>query len=296
MKSMSTTINQESSRRLFRPDGSVNAKRIGLKTSFLDDFYFHLVRLSLPALCSLIFLCFTSLNVIFALLYLLGGDCIANARPGVFSDAFFFSVQTIAAVGYGAFHPITTYAHIVASLEALVGLTGFALLSAIMFARISRPTARVIFSRYAVIAQYQNIPTLMIRLANRRLNRILEASVQVTLLKPETSPEGITMRRFYNLELVRAQSPFFGLAWTVMHRITPESPLFGIKELVQNTDSELIVTVTGLDETLMQTVHVRHSYKLEEIAQNARFVDVMSLDADGTTIIDYTAFHDIVSE
>lgn len=293
---MSTILNEKSPRRLFRPDGSVNAKRIGLKTSFLDDFYFHLVRLPLPTLCSLIFLCFTGLNVIFALLYLLGGDCIANARPGVFSDAFFFSVQTFAAIGYGVFHPATTYAHVVASLEALVGLTGFALLSAIMFARISRPSARVMFSRQPVIAQYQNIPTLMIRLANRRLNRILEASVQVTLLKPETSPEGITMRRFYNLELVRAQSPFFGLTWTVMHRITPESPLFGMKELIRDTDSELVVTVTGLDETLMQQVHVRHSYKLDEIAENARFVDIMSLDTDGTTLIDYTAFHSIISE
>lgn len=205
-----TSQPQRVRQRVLHPDGSFNVERVGLRFSPWDDLYFHLICIPLPLLLAVIFLLFTILNTFCALLYLAGGDCIIDARAGSFADAFFFSVQTMAAVGYGVFSPATLYAHIVASCEALVGLIGFALFAGGMFARISRPSARIIFCKHCVVSTYHGTPTLMVRIANRRLNRVLEASVQIALLRHNLSSEGIAMRRFHTLNLVRSQTPFFG--------------------------------------------------------------------------------------
>ena len=233
-------------------------------------------------------------NALFALLYLAGGDCIQNARPGYFSDAFFFSVQTMASIGYGAMYPKTDYANVLVTIEALVGLMGLAMGTGLMFARFSRPTARVLFSGVAIIAPLNGVPTLMFRAANERRNQILEAQMGVSLLRNEVTAEGESMRRFYDLKLLRSQTRNFSLTWTVMHQIDESSPLYGeTPESLAETETDIVITLTGLDETVSQTVHARHYYMTEEILWNMRFVDILSRKSDGRRMIDYTRFHDV---
>src|SRR5262249_23589165 len=159
--------------------------------------------------------------------YLLLGHAIANARPGSFSDAFFFSVQTMATIGYGQMAPATFAAHVLVSVEAFVGLVGFAMVTGITFSKFSRPTARILFSNVAVVTQRDGVPCLMFRMANERGTSIVEAQAHVVLTRSETTLEGEKVRRFYDLKLLRQQNILFALSWTALHPITQESPFSG---------------------------------------------------------------------
>ncbi|MGB8687613.1 MAG: ion channel [Microcoleus sp.] len=273
---------------------TLNVVRLGLPRLHFADLYHWLLTLSWPGFFTLISLLYVITNSLFALAYLAGGDCIANARPGSFQDAFYFSVQTMATIGYGAMYPRTDYANIIVAIQALFGLWGVAMVTGLAFARFSKPTARVIFSRVAVIAPFNGVPTLMYRTANQRLNQILEAQQRATLIRDEVTSEGDYMRRFYDLPLVRSQSPIFALTWTVMHAIDESSPLYKLtaKDLVEQ-QAEIVITLTGLDETVSQTIHARHSFVASEILWDLRFVDIISRTPEGKRVVDYTRFHEV---
>lgn len=271
-----------------------DVERRGGSDSYWRDPYHLLLIIDWPWFLAVIALGYILINVLFALLYLLGGDCIENARPGYLQDAFFFSVQTMSSIGYGAMYPRTDYANVLVAIEALAGLTGLSMATGLMFARFSNPTARVLFSRVAVITLYNGVPTLMLRTANERRNQILEAQVKLSLLCDEVTKEGNFMRRFYDLKLVRSETPIFALTWTIMHPIDHNSPLYGITpELFAKMRSEIIVTLTGLDETVSQTIHARYSYIEGEILWNMCFADLFSQKRDGRWLIDYNRFHEV---
>jgi inward rectifier potassium channel len=236
-------------------------------------------------------------NVAFALGYLSIGDGIEEARPGSFSDAFFFSVQTMATIGYGKMAPRGLAANLLVTLEALVGLLGLALVTGLVFAKFSRPTARVLFSRHAVITRFDGTPSLLFRMANERGNQIAEAQAHLVLLRTERTPEGEEVRRVHDLRLRRSQSAFFALTWLVVHPITPDSPLHGeTPESLREKDLDLVASVTGLDETLSQSVHARHAWSAHQILWNHRFADVLVRLADGRRAIDYRKFHEVLPE
>jgi inward rectifier potassium channel len=257
-----------------------------------NDLYHVLLKLKWWSFLGLITATYTGINIIFACLYLLTNDGIANAQKNSFLDAFFFSIHTLSTVGYGSMYPQNLAAQIVAAVEIFLGVLLMAILAGIMFARFSRPTARVMFSQVAVICPYHGIPTLMFRAANRRENQIIEAQVKVSLLKSEISPEGQQMRRFYDLNLVRERTPVFALSWVIMHPIDNQSPLFGSsREELADLDAELWVSLTGLDETFSQTIHSRYAYNIEEIRWNHRLVDIFTIKDDGTRFLDLRKFH-----
>jgi inward rectifier potassium channel len=266
---------------------------IGLRTPWLRDLYHELVTLPWPIFLIVLSFVYLGLNVLFAVLYLLGDGAIANARPGAFSDAFFFSVETISTIGYGQMSPATLYGHIVMTSEALVGLMLIAVAAGLMFSRFSRPTARVMFSKVAVVAPHDGVPTLMLRLANERRNQILEAQVSMTLVRDERTAEGEWMRRFYDLQLARQRSPIFAMSFTVMHPINSASPLQSATPSSCAADgAEIVVTVTGIDENTVQAVHARTSYLAHEVLWGHRFADVFTQTEDGRLAIDYRRFHD----
>lgn len=235
------------------------------------------------------------INAIFALAYMAGAPCIENARPGSFLDHFFFSVQTLASIGYGAMYPRTVYANAIVTIEAMIGMLAVAVITGLAFARFSRPTARVLFSRVAVITPYEGVPTLMFRTANKRRNQILEAQIRIYLMRDEISAEGHLMRRFYNLKLVRNDTPSFTLSWTAMHPIDETSPLYGttIESLVM-TNAQLVVSLSGIDETVVQTIHARHSYSSQDILWNMVFKDIFYHTPEGHRYIDFNYFHDVM--
>jgi inward rectifier potassium channel len=240
---------------------------------------------------------FVGANALFALAYVMAPGSIANARPGSFEDGFFFSVQTMATIGYGLMAPATRLGHVLVTLEAIIGVLGFALVTGMTFSRFSRPTARVLFAERAVIGPRDGVPHLMFRMANYRHNAIVEAQLHVLLLMEEVSREGQVMRRPYELELVRDRNSMFVLTWTAMHVIDEKSQFFGPNALerLRERKGELFLTLTGIDETTAQTIHARFNYQLEAIVPDAYFADVLTVQADGTRIIDYAKFHEVVS-
>src|SRR5579883_1835116 len=230
------------------------------------DVYHTLLTVSWRGFFALLSAVYVVFNLVFALLFLIEPGGIANARPGSFLDAFFFSVQTMGTIGYGQMYPQTLYANLLVTLEALLSLTGLALATGLIFARFSRPTARVLFSRNALIASYDGTPTLMFRAANQRRNLIFEAQVNLALLRNETTAEGVYMRRFHDLHVARRRTPAFSLTWTIMHPLDEKSPLWGATpESLKADQVEVVVTLTGTDETFAQPVYARHSYIADEI-------------------------------
>ena len=278
---------------LVQRERSDQVAAIGLRTPWLRDLYHNLLILPWPIFLVVLAFVYLGLNIFFALLYLLDGDAIANARPGAFADAFFFSVETLSTISYGQMSPATLYGHIVMTGEALVGLMLIAVAAGLMFARFSRPTARVLFSKVAVIAPHDGVPTLTLRLANVRRNQILEAQVSVTLVRDERTAEGEWMRRFYDLRLARHRSPIFAMTFTVMHEIDPTSPLSkATPSSLAAESAEIVVTVLGIDEVTVQPVYARASYLAHEVLWNRRFVDVFTQTEAGRLAIDYRLFHD----
>jgi len=261
----------------------------------LEDLYHYMLTASWPMLILLIGGFFTLVNLLFAVGYYWDGG-IENAHPGSFSDVFFFSVQTMTTIGFGQMVPSTFFSNILVSFEALFGLLGLAIMTGLTFAKFSRPTARVRFSRYATIGPRDGKTSLSIRMANMRANRIVEAEIHLIFTRQEITLEGDTIRRFYDLPTTRNRSPLFMLSWTAVHPITEDSPFFGqTHESLAPSSPEIVVSITGLDQTFSQTVHARHSYKLEEIKWGARFADVLKVHPDGTRTIDYTHFDDVVT-
>ncbi len=268
--------------------------RLGYRSFWYTDLYHRTLVVRWPTFLATGVLFYLLLNVAFAGLYWVRPGTIDHARVGSFTDAFFFSIQTMATIGYGVLTPVGTYANIVMTIETMVSLLFVAVTTGLTFARFSRPTARVDFSRVAVVALHNGVPTLSIRMSNARRNQILEADVRLVLLRAEQTREGRTMRRFYDLPLSRGHTPIFSFSFTAMHTIDEQSPLFGATpELLEAEDAELLVTVTGMDETMSQTIHARTSYSFDEILFGQRFRDMMGFTPEGRLVIDHRLMHEL---
>lgn len=280
---------------LAHQDGKFKIEGSAAWYSYWRDPYHLMLAIPWLGFIAIVSMAYIALNSIFALLFLAGGDCVSNTRPGSFEDAFFFSVQTLGSIGYGVFAPKTTYAHIIVTLEAIASLLSIALVTGLAFARFTKPTARAIFSKVAVISLHNGIPTLMFRMANERRNQILEAQLKLYLLQDEVTPEGQFFYRIFELKLLRSQSPSFSLSWTAMHAIDETSPLFDStpESLVRN-HVQIIVSLTGTDDITHYTVHLRHIYTAKEIIFDRQFMDIIYKSPNGDRYFDYTKFHDVI--
>jgi inward rectifier potassium channel len=267
-------------------------ERRGVARHGLRDLFYVLMTIRLSMLVALLAGSFVFVNLIFAGIYCLTGG-LGGLRHGLFGTAFFFSVQTLSTTGYGAVFPVSVAANIVSATEMLVGVMGTALATGVLFARLSRPQARVMFSKVAVVRQYQGVPTLMFRIVNERRTQIVEARISVTITREEDDGEGGLLRRMITLKLERDVSPVFALSWLVMHRITPDSPLFGKDaESIAKSGNVMICALSGTDDMLNASVYARHIYGAEHMRFGHRFVDVISRSEEGDVTIDYTRFHD----
>ena len=264
---------------------------------YLGDVYHALLVCSWPRLLLLVVAVYIGSNCLFALAYLLAGNSVQGGRPGSFADAFFFSVQTMATIGYGHLLPGTLWANTLVVCESLVGLFGLAVLTGLIFAKFSRPTARVLFSQVAVISRWEGMPALMFRMANQRGNQIAEAHIQVVLARNDVTAEGETFRRLYDLKMIRDRTALFTLTWTAIHPLRDDSPLHAATpaSLVES-EAEIIVSLTGLDESFSQTVHARHAYRAEDVVWGVRFRDILLRLPEGRRRIDYAHFHTVIRQ
>jgi inward rectifier potassium channel len=266
----------------------------GLETNLWTDFYHNAMTVTWPAFFGALAAAFIAFNLLFALVYSLGQGAIANVRPGsFFFDLFFFSVETMAGVGYGYMYPQTTYGHAVATSESFLALVSLAVMTGLVFARFSRPRARLIFARNPVIAVHDGAPTLMVRIANARNNFISDASAKLWIIRSKLSSEGRRLTSFQEMRLERHENPVFALSWTLFHVIGADSQLSGMSaEDIAASDMNFVVTISGLDETSAQVVHARNRYAAQDLRVGHEFVDIISIDNDGMRRVDYAKIHD----
>jgi inward rectifier potassium channel len=271
--------------------GAVTVERRGVPAAPFGEAFHFLARTSWPVFCLIFVAWYLLLNAIFGTLYFLDAGGIENARAGSFFDAFMFSVQTIATIGYGHMAPKSTFANMV------VAFLGMSLWTGLAFSRFSRPTSHVLFSKIAVITSDNGVPTLMFRVANGRGNRIIDASISVTMLKSEINQEGVAWRRQFTLPLVRDRSPVFALTWTVLHRIEPGSPLSALTSATNvRMAPQLVVSLTGIDDTFGQPIHATQYYDAPNILSGQRFIDMASNGPDGRLILDFELFDAVESD
>lgn len=283
-----SVIGGANEQRLLNRDGSFTSRREGL--SFLSSLsvYHYFLTISWPRFFGILAGLYLVANAVFALVYLAcGADAlIATVPTGVdsaFWRAFFFSVETLATVGYGHVTPHGFPAHFAMTAESLTGLLLFALGTGLLFARVARPTAAVLFSTRAVIGPYHDKAAFMFRIANGRSNQLMELEAKVLYSRIHD-----TVRTYDQLSLERTRVVFFPLSWTIVHPIDESSPLFGVTaEQLTATDAEFMIMLSGVDETFSQNVHARSSYKPPEIMFGHRFSNIYNpVDANGVVSID----------
>jgi len=271
----------------------------GRKNYMFNDLYASLMQASWPQLVLTFMATFLVINTCFALAYfglasLWAGEGIVHARPSYFLDYFFFSVQTLATIGYGSMSPEGVVANILVTLEAVTGFTFYALMTGLVFSKFSRPTARVTFSDRAVINKDMGETHFLLRMINDRGNRIVDAEASLYLMKDELLPDGTTMRRYFDLPLVRARVPIMQLSWSLLHLIDKNSPLFGeTQESLHHKNAEIIVSIKGLDESLSSTIHTRFSYMAEEIHFGRSFEGILHRTPDNTLEVHYDKIHNL---
>ena len=296
-----SVVSRESRQRLLNRDGSFNVVREGLGWLATLAPYHLLLSISWIGFIGVITLLYVVLNLVFAVMFLACGPG-ALAGPGSqmlggrFSQAFFFSIQTFATIGYGQVGPNGLAANVIVTIESLVGLMYQALATGLLFARFARPTASIIFSRTAIVAPYAGMQSLQFRIANRRRrNEIIQLEAQVLYTAFEANGDGRLVRRYRLLPLERNKVTFFPLSWTIVHPIDETSPLAGkSREDLERDQAEILVLLTGVDETYEQTVHARTSYRADEIVWNARFRSVFGdTSASRVLSVDVSRLHDI---
>lgn len=274
-------------------DGSFRFKRVGVPLRRFNDVFHFLMRVNIWLLLALVFGVYALTNLLFALLYLLDPGGIEGMRPNLF-QALWFSVQTMATIGYGTMSPTSFYTNAVVFVEAFVGLAGVAIATGLLFARLSRPTAMVAFSEALVVHRRDGVPTLMLRMANERSNQVVEARMTLSVLLDEVTSEGDRLRRLRTLELERDVSPLFTLSWTAFHPIDERSPLHGLPDgPVDERVRGYIVTFQGLDDTFSQTIHARKIYLPSQVSVGTRFVDMLTDLPDGRVQIDHSLLSEV---
>lgn len=274
--------------------GGREVVRHGLERRVWQDLYHYCMTIGWPLFLASWAGLFVAFNLLFSALYWLVPGCISNLNPPGFAGDFFFSIETLATVGYGDMHPATLYGHVVAAFEILLGLTNIALVTGVIFARFSRPTARFLFARVAVVRPLDGKTVLMFRAANGRQNVVLEASAQLRLIRDTVTREGWRLRKVDDLPLVRSEQPLFLLGWNIMHVIDAHSPLHGLElEQLAAQHAILHLTLSGTDETTGQALMAHHGYAPADIRWGHGFRDIISDGEDGLNHFDYTRFHDV---
>ena len=269
----------------------------GLNLNFWADISHRCMTASWPAFIGGAALVFIAFNAVFAAFYWIGNQPISNVPGGAYIDYLYFSIETLSTAGYGDMHPHTHYGHLIATVELFTGIFSMSLMTGLIFARFSRPNARLLFADNPVISSHEGVPTLMVRLANERHNIISNASARLWLFRNGVSVEGQTFRRFYELPLLRNESPALALSWTLYHALDEESPLYGLSaDDLEASRASLVVVVSGYDVIAAQAVHAQKSYNHPDIRFGHRYADILGTSEDGRLRIDYGRFHETFEE
>lgn len=276
-------------------DGSLNIQRPPEQGKLFADLYHSLLSITWPKFFLILVVLFWGTNLFFAGLYFYAGpDALKGAHPQLgfdrFADCFLFSVQLLNSPSIA---PVGIWPNLLVIVQMYLGMLTIVIVTGLFYARFARPRARVIFSNYAIINRYNDRPCFFFRVANERLNQIVEARMTLTVTKNVTSKEGETSRKLYPLKLENDYSPLFALSWTIRHFIDEDSPLFGYdSEKMQKDQVVIFASLSGLDDTFAQTIAARSVYRYDEIVYNKRFKDILKWQYDKMHI-DLKGIHDM---
>lgn len=283
-------------KRIINKDGSFNVARTDAGFN-VSDIYHQLITMNWPAFLSVLAGIFIFVNMVFAVLYTIAGvhnleDPSSTGFFLKFLYSFFFSVQTFTTVGYGGILPDNIFSNLVASFEAMTGLMGFALATGLLYGRFSKPSAKIVFSNNAIIAPFKGGRSLQFRIANKRSNVLMNLEARMILMLVEKK-DGLFTHKYYNLNLDLPFVSFFPLSWTIVHPIDGDSPLKDFtEEHLENNDAEILILIKGFDESFNQDVHIRYSYRFDEIVWNARYKRAFTTNDEGDTILQLNQIHE----
>ena len=272
--------------------GQLEFVKLNADSYDIRDVYHWTLTLSWPQFAGLVFSVYLAVNLLFSVVYWLGQPCIEGANT--FSDAFFFSVETFATVGYGHFFPNTLYGHIVSTVEIMVGLFGMAVITGLIFIRFSRPVARILFSRNLVVSPFDGQQALMMRVANLRHHAMVEAEFRMMLILDQPVKEGGNFRRFYELPLQFNRLIAFPVALTIRHMIDEKSPLYGMTEAdLEKCDARIMASIVCIDSVIPAPVQSQQDYVAGDILFGKRFAEIYA-DLDSHRMsVDYGRLHDV---
>lgn len=267
----------------------------GLENNFWTDFYHLSITASWPQFFMGCVALFLFLNVSFAFLYWMGDGAIANTSPNNFLDCFFFSVQTLATVGYGYMYPQTTYGHIITTIELYTGIIVIATNTGLTFARFSRPRSRIVFAKNPVVGIHEGKRCLIIRMANARHNTIVDARGKVWLIKSGRTLEGLSFRKVHSLPLMQSDHPLLTLGWNIFHIIDENSPLFNMSENdKKEIQSGIVVSIHGFDKDAANDTHASKVYSLADVKWEHNYADIITEGEGNLTHMDFHRFHEVV--
>ena len=274
--------------------GSLSFVRQGAARFDISDPYAFALGLSWGGFALLFASLELAINAAFGALYWARPGCVANLPEGSILNAFFFSVETLATVGYGMMAPVTPYGHIVSGIEIISGTAFTAIMTGLTFVRFSRPRASILYSDCAVISRHNGRPTLMVRLANARAGMMTNATARLNVLLAERTQEGQFFRRAHDLPLIRSHSPLFAITWVVMHPIGPDSPLHGMSHAaLREAGARLFFSIQAWDVKLSAEIHDLHDYGIDDIRPGMRFIDTVSFSATGIPVADFSRISSI---
>ena len=277
--------------------GSYSLAKHGVSKYDWADPYGMAVRLGWWRFLAVILSIYVIFTGFFALAYMAAPGAVGNSRPGAFTDHFFFSLETLATVGYGEMYPATFYGHCVAAAEILTGVFFSAILTGLVFVRFSKPRAKFVFADHPVVTTHNGRPTLMLRVGNGRAAVLADARVKMSVLLSEETSEGTTFRRIHELALVRNTIPVFALTWTIMHEINELSPLHGLDAAAfVAEDVRMFVSLEARDPDLTVVVHDLHDYDPSEIVFGMRYADVITIDENKRPTADMTRMSELEPE
>lgn len=257
------------------------------------DSYHWVLSLTWPRFALFLFASYIVINLVFATLYVVGRNCIADLTPGSYPEAFFFSVETLATVGYGHNFPATLYGHVVVTIEIFLGMIWFAVITGLIFVRFARPTARILFSNCLAIGPHDGRQSLMFRVANLRHTSMAEAEFRLLYSRDERVAEGEDIRRFYELKVYPHRMISFPAALTIRHTIDEASPLYGVTpERLLKEDAFFVASTVAFELVMAASVQSQQDYAAEDIHFGRRFVDVYAELEDGRLTVDYARLHE----
>ena len=268
-------------------------RKLNVRDNEWRDVYHWLLTLTWPRFLTLVLGLYLSTNLLFASLYLVGQPCINGLEHNSFPDAFFFSIETLATVGYGHMYPQTAYGHLVATFEIICGIFGVAVMTGLIFVRFSRPSARLEYSRVMVVSNYNGQPALMFRVANLRHQPLAEAEFRIMIIRKEPTLEDRDARRFHFLPLQTDRIILFPVALIIRHIIDEKSPLYGVTaEDLTRSHARILVSVVSIDTVIPASVHSQYSYLARDILFGQRFVEIYHDTDEHSMEVDYARISD----